>query len=303
MSFYVSNTDINYTISQVLYLLTNYLDSFDVGDYKFSNSIVDQGSWLICDGRSLLRSEYSELFSAISTNYGSVDEDHFNLPDFSGKVFGQINVEHNIGDSVGAENITLTTNQIPSHTHTGTTDSSGIHNHAITDSGHVHIGTTNSSGIHDHSITDSGHTHTGTTSSNGIHSHTSNAVGGQGNYGLALADGNNTVESTDASSGELNVWTTPGSLTINNNGDHTHTFTSNNSTTGVTINNNGSHTHTFTSDNSSTGITINNNGTHTHTFTSNSTGGGLSHSNMQPTLFGGNVFILTKKLNDIEIKV
>ena len=42
---------------------------------------------------------------------------------------------------------------------------------------------------------------------------------------------------------------------------------------------------------STTGITINNNGTHTHTFTTDTTGGTQSHSNMQPTLFGGNMFI------------
>lgn len=50
------------------------------------------------------------------------------------------------------------------------------------------------------------------------HTHTSNATGGQGNYGLALADGTNTAVSVDTSLGELNVWTTPGALTINSTG-------------------------------------------------------------------------------------
>ena len=52
--------------------------------------------------------------------------------------------------------------------------------------------------------------------------------GGQGNLGLCIADGTNTVTSTDASSGELNVWTVPAALSINANGVHTHTFTSTN---------------------------------------------------------------------------
>lgn len=73
------------------------------------------------------------------------------------------------------------------------------------------------------------HNHTGITNSNGAHTHTSSAVGGQGNLGLCIADGTNTVTSTDASSGELNVWTTPRALTINSNGDHVHNFTTNNS--------------------------------------------------------------------------
>jgi microcystin-dependent protein len=49
-----------------------------------------------------------------------------------------------------------------------------------------------------------------------------------------------------------------------------------------------------TTGSSTTGITINNNGAHTHTFTTQNTGGGNAHNNMQPTLFGCNVFILSK---------
>ena len=60
--------------------------------------------------------------------------------------------------------------------------------------------------------------HTLTTNEMPSHSHTSNATGGQGNLGLAIADGSNTVTSADSSQGELNVWTTPRALTINNTG-------------------------------------------------------------------------------------
>ena len=171
-----------------------------------------------------------------------------------------------------------------------------MYTHSTTDPGHTHTGTTDSAGIHTHSTTDPGHIHIGTTNSSGVHSHTSNAIGGQGNYGLAIADGTNTATGTDASIGELNLWTVPGSLSINNNGSHTHTFTSNSSTTGLTINSNGAHTHIFTSNSSTTGLTINSNGAHTHTFSSNNTGGGQSHNNIQPTLFGGNVFVLSKSV-------
>lgn len=43
---------------------------------------------------------------------------------------------------------------------------------------------------------------------------------------------------------------------------------------------NGSHTHSIATD-----------GQHAHTFTTGATGGGQSHNNMQPTMFGGNVFM------------
>lgn len=36
--------------------------------------------YLPCDGRSVLRSKYPELFKKIGTKYGAVDDEHFNLP-------------------------------------------------------------------------------------------------------------------------------------------------------------------------------------------------------------------------------
>ncbi len=51
------------------------------------------------------------------------------------------------------------------------------------------------------------------------HTHTSNAIGGQGNYGLVTANDSNTVINTDTSNGELNVWTTPIALEIYNTGN------------------------------------------------------------------------------------
>jgi microcystin-dependent protein len=45
--------------------------------------------WLECDGSSLLKASYPDLFSgyerSIGTAYGSVDADHFNLPDLRGR--------------------------------------------------------------------------------------------------------------------------------------------------------------------------------------------------------------------------
>ena len=41
--------------------------------------------WLECDGSSLLRASYPNLFSAIGTTYGSADVNHFTLPDMRGE--------------------------------------------------------------------------------------------------------------------------------------------------------------------------------------------------------------------------
>jgi microcystin-dependent protein len=255
-----------------------------VGDMKYSARAEDYPGWLICDGRSLYRCQYKDLFDVIGTSYGSDSDDTFKLPDCRGRILGAIGqgvnlTNRTIGTSIGEERHTLMVSELVSHSHNGTTDLSG---------NHLHIGTTDVSGNHLHTGTSDvagDHTHTGTTNSTGDHSHGSNANGGQGNLGLVTADGTNTVTDTDNSGGELNVWTTPRSLSISSAGSHSHTVsntTGGSHTHGFTSSVNGSHTHPFTS---------NTTGQHTHTFTSNTTGGGQPFNVIQPTLFAGHVFI------------
>ncbi len=42
--------------------------------------------YLLCDGTSYLRSDYTALFAILSTTYGSADGTHFNVPDLRGRV-------------------------------------------------------------------------------------------------------------------------------------------------------------------------------------------------------------------------
>lgn len=226
-----------------------YVNRFNnVGDIKMSIRNSDFSGWLKCDGRSVSRTTYSELFSIISTSFGNVDGNTFNLPDCRGRVIGTLGegsglTNRILGTSIGEEKHTLTTNELPQHSH------------SITDLGHTH------------NTTDNGHVHTGTTASSGSHTHTSNANGGQGGLGLVTANGSNTETSTDSSAGELNLWTTPYSLTIDSAGSHTHTFTSGSSTTSLSVNSN------------TTGISVNN------------AGGGQPLNIIQPTIFLSHVYI------------
>jgi microcystin-dependent protein len=146
--------------------------------------------YLLCDGALVSRTTYALLFAAIGTTWGAGDgSTTFGLPDLRGR--------GPVGAGAGV----------------------GLTPRALAATGGAETVTLDTTQI-------PSHTHAGTTDSAGSHAHTSNATGGQGNYGLALADGNNTATGVDASLGELNVWTTPGALTINAAGDHTHTFTS-----------------------------------------------------------------------------
>jgi len=57
-----------------------------VGDIKAIayNGDIEEG-WLLCNGASVLRTMYPDLFTAIGTTYGSVDSTHFNLPNYTGR--------------------------------------------------------------------------------------------------------------------------------------------------------------------------------------------------------------------------
>ncbi len=101
------------------------------------------GGWLICDGSAVSRTTYSALFALIGSQYGNGDGvNTFNLPNMKGRmIVGYNSTDSNfdsLGEAGGSKTATLTTNELPAHTHTGTTSTDGLHNHGITDPGHRH---------------------------------------------------------------------------------------------------------------------------------------------------------------------
>lgn len=101
------------------------------------------GTWLICDGRTLAKADYPELFSIYSStwNTGGEGVDEFRIPDFrsrnpvgAGQGSGLSN--RDLASTFGAENHTLTTAQMPIHNHGA---SGGLHGHGIlSQTGHNH---------------------------------------------------------------------------------------------------------------------------------------------------------------------
>lgn len=64
--------------------------------------------WLICDGRAVSRTTYSELFAVIGTTYGSGDgTSTFNLPDLKGRVIVGESTSYTLGSTGGAATVTL----------------------------------------------------------------------------------------------------------------------------------------------------------------------------------------------------
>jgi len=74
--------------------------------------------YLECAGQSLSRTTYANLFAVISTTWGSVDSNHFNLPDLRGQfVRGWVNTKTGTNDD-GRSFANEQTSRNKSHTHT-----------------------------------------------------------------------------------------------------------------------------------------------------------------------------------------
>lgn len=95
---------------------------FVSGDIKPTALSSAPTGWLLCDGASKLRAEYSTLFSAIGTTYGSADGTHFYLPTLQGRVpvgagTGSGLSARTLGAASGEESHQLSLNEMPSHAH------------------------------------------------------------------------------------------------------------------------------------------------------------------------------------------
>ena len=226
----------------------------------YAGQVVPNG-WLFCNGSEVSKIQYEQLYLAIGDHYGTpLNPNNFILPNLEQRLPLGKSSSNNLGDTSGNQTITLGVNQIPAHTHTGTTTTNGQHDHSgnIASSGlHAHTGTTSTDGTHNHTATDLGHAH----SYNDAY-FAENRGGGTNIYG--------TSSSTDYDNDYIYRTPTPitstgyANINVANNGAHSHT---------LNVANNGTHTHT---------IDIVNNGSHNHTFTTSSVGSGSSINIMNP---------------------
>jgi len=93
-----------------------------VGEVRmFAGNFAPRG-WAFCDGQLLAVSQNDALFSLFGTIYGGDGRTTFGLPDMRGRIpvhagHGPGLSERRLGSKAGTEDVTLTVNQMPSHTH------------------------------------------------------------------------------------------------------------------------------------------------------------------------------------------
>lgn len=88
-----------------------------VGEIRmFAGNFAPMG-WMMCEGQLLPISENETLFQLIGTTYGGDGQSTFALPDLRGRLPLHQGNGLILAETGGAEEITLTTNQIPAHSH------------------------------------------------------------------------------------------------------------------------------------------------------------------------------------------
>jgi microcystin-dependent protein len=88
-----------------------------IGEVRMAGFNFAPQGWAFCDGSLLSIAEFSVLFNLIGTTYGGNGTTTFALPDLRGRIAFHQGNGYVIGESAGSETVTLTTSQIPAHSH------------------------------------------------------------------------------------------------------------------------------------------------------------------------------------------
>ena len=88
-----------------------------LGEIRIFGGTFEPAGWCFCDGRELQIGDFPDLFALIGTTYGGDGDTTFRVPNFGSRVPIHVGGNRIRGETGGVEQVTLTTQQIPTHTH------------------------------------------------------------------------------------------------------------------------------------------------------------------------------------------
>lgn len=92
-----------------------------IGEIRMFAGNFAPAGWMFCEGQIVSIWEYETLFNLIGTTYGGDGQETFGLPDMRGRIpihNGTNSFDsYQLAQSDGVEEVTLTINQIPAHSH------------------------------------------------------------------------------------------------------------------------------------------------------------------------------------------
>jgi microcystin-dependent protein len=113
----------------------------------YSGASISDPNYVLANGQAISRTTYASYFTLVGIIYGTGDGiNTFNVPNLQQRIPVGAGSGYTLGATGGAATHTLTTNEMPTHSHTGT------HSHTVNDPMHTHVGVdtymTNPSGDH-----------------------------------------------------------------------------------------------------------------------------------------------------------
>jgi microcystin-dependent protein len=88
-----------------------------IGEIRMFAGNFAPAGWMFCQGQLLPISNFDALFTLIGTTYGGDGQSTFALPNLQSRVPVHQGPAFALAQMGGEETVTLTTNQIPAHTH------------------------------------------------------------------------------------------------------------------------------------------------------------------------------------------
>jgi microcystin-dependent protein len=95
-----------------------------IGEIRMFGGNFAPAGWAFCDGSLMPISENDALFNLIGTTYGGDGQSTFALPNLQSRIPIHVGPGFALAQQAGVESVTLTTSQIPAHSHVPQANSS-----------------------------------------------------------------------------------------------------------------------------------------------------------------------------------